>query len=154
MVREPKGLHFWETGSAAGVLGLVSFIDPFLGGVGMGWGYEEHWLHLIKASYLLIRPCHISRRHELGLTNAALVSARQGYLISTGEPKRHYISEAVRHVQMRQGTIGIKVDHVHGKLRCLSCEASSWLEFRYIVLYTYIYIYIYIVESCKDIQGE
>ncbi|CAE7305620.1 RPS3A, partial [Symbiodinium pilosum] len=29
--------------------------------------------------------------------------------ISTGEPKRHYISEAVRHVQMRQGTIGIKV---------------------------------------------
>ena len=34
---------------------------------------------------------------------------RQGYLISTGEPKRHYISEAVRHVQMRQGTIGIKV---------------------------------------------
>ena len=28
--------------------------------------------------------------------------------ISTGEPKRHYISEAVRHVQMRQGTIGIK----------------------------------------------
>ena len=33
--------------------------------------------------------------------------ARQGYLISTGEPKRHYISEAVRHVQMRQGTIGI-----------------------------------------------
>ena len=43
---------------------------------------------------------------------------RQGYLISTGEPKRHYISEAVRHVQMRQGTIGIKVAWFsHFKLR-------------------------------------
>ena len=34
---------------------------------------------------------------------------KDGYLISTGEPKRHYISEAVRHVAMRQGMIGVKV---------------------------------------------
>jgi hypothetical protein len=47
----------------------------------------------------------------LGLLNfpGIIFPTRQGYLISTGEPKRHYISEAVRHVQMRQGTIGIKV---------------------------------------------
>merc|ERR1711862_778533 len=34
---------------------------------------------------------------------------RDGFLISTGEPKRQYIDEAVRHVAMRQGMIGIKV---------------------------------------------
>merc|ERR1719158_2207108 len=34
---------------------------------------------------------------------------RDGFLISTGEPKKHYIDEAVRHVAMRQGMIGIKV---------------------------------------------
>ena len=34
---------------------------------------------------------------------------RDGYLISTGEPKKHYIDEAVRHVLMRQGVLGVKV---------------------------------------------
>ncbi|CAE7236656.1 RPS3A, partial [Symbiodinium microadriaticum] len=46
---------------------------------------------------------------KLRAQRAKAMKFRQGYLISTGEPKRHYISEAVRHVQMRQGTIGIKV---------------------------------------------
>ena len=53
---------------------------------------------------------------------------RQGYLISTGEPKRHYISEAVRHVQMRQGTIGIKVAWFsHFKL-CYSSEFPLFIR--------------------------
>merc|ERR1740117_2352499 len=34
---------------------------------------------------------------------------KDGFLISTGEPKKHYIDSAVRHVAMRQGMIGIKV---------------------------------------------
>merc|ERR1711935_1032302 len=34
---------------------------------------------------------------------------KDGYLISTGEPKKHYIDEAVRHVLMRQGVLGVKV---------------------------------------------
>merc|ERR1712153_60186 len=34
---------------------------------------------------------------------------KDGYLISTGEPKKHYIATAVRHVSMRQGMIGVKV---------------------------------------------
>merc|ERR1740117_1805611 len=34
---------------------------------------------------------------------------KDGFLISTGEPKKHYIDSAVRHVAMRQGMIGIKI---------------------------------------------
>ena len=32
-----------------------------------------------------------------------------GYLISTGQPKKEFIDEAVRHVELRQGVLGIKV---------------------------------------------
>jgi len=34
---------------------------------------------------------------------------RDGYLISTGEPKKYYIDSAVRHVAMRQGMLGVRV---------------------------------------------
>merc|ERR1711935_686462 len=34
---------------------------------------------------------------------------KDGFLISTGEPKKHYIDEAVRHVAMRQGKMGPKM---------------------------------------------
>ena len=32
-----------------------------------------------------------------------------GYLISTGQPKKELIDTAVRHVNMRQGVLGLKV---------------------------------------------
>merc|ERR1711933_103938 len=40
---------------------------------------------------------------------AKAMKFRDGYLISTGEPKKHYIDSAVRHVAMRQGMLGVKV---------------------------------------------
>eukprot|EP00929_Paragymnodinium_shiwhaense_P049283 TRINITY_DN2486_c0_g2_i1.p2 TRINITY_DN2486_c0_g2~~TRINITY_DN2486_c0_g2_i1.p2 ORF type:complete len:175 (-),score=63.88 TRINITY_DN2486_c0_g2_i1:47-493(-) len=40
---------------------------------------------------------------------AKAMKFKDGYLISTGEPKKHYIAQAIRHVAMRQGMIGIKV---------------------------------------------
>merc|ERR1711957_263981 len=46
---------------------------------------------------------------KLRAQRAKAMKFKDGYLISTGEPKRHYIDEAVRHVAMRQGMIGIKV---------------------------------------------
>jgi small subunit ribosomal protein S3e len=33
----------------------------------------------------------------------------QGYIISTGQPKLEFIDEAVRHVELRQGVLGVKV---------------------------------------------
>merc|ERR1711934_665376 len=32
-----------------------------------------------------------------------------GYLISTGQPKKEFIDTAIRHVHMRQGVLGLKV---------------------------------------------
>merc|ERR1711939_534546 len=32
-----------------------------------------------------------------------------GYLISTGQPKKEFIDTAIRHVNMRQGVLGLKV---------------------------------------------
>eukprot|EP00350_Pseudokeronopsis_sp_OXSARD2_P009137 CAMPEP_0170553764 /NCGR_PEP_ID=MMETSP0211-20121228/11588_1 /TAXON_ID=311385 /ORGANISM="Pseudokeronopsis sp., Strain OXSARD2" /LENGTH=240 /DNA_ID=CAMNT_0010862311 /DNA_START=48 /DNA_END=770 /DNA_ORIENTATION=+ len=34
---------------------------------------------------------------------------KQGYLVSTGQPKLEFIDYAVRHVELRQGVLGIKV---------------------------------------------
>merc|ERR1711906_26923 len=46
---------------------------------------------------------------KLRAQRAKAMKFRDGYLISTGEPKRHYISAASRHVMMRQGVLGVKV---------------------------------------------
>merc|ERR1712160_107778 len=46
---------------------------------------------------------------KLRAQHAKAMKFKDGYLISTGEPKKHYIDEAVRHVAMRQGMLGIKV---------------------------------------------
>lgn len=35
---------------------------------------------------------------------------RDGYMIKAGEPKRMYVDKAIRHVLLRQGTLGIKVE--------------------------------------------
>ena len=34
---------------------------------------------------------------------------RWGYLVTTGQPKHDFIDEAIRHVELRQGVLGIKV---------------------------------------------
>ena len=34
---------------------------------------------------------------------------KQGYLVSTGQPKLEFVDVAVRHVQLRQGVLGVKV---------------------------------------------
>merc|ERR1719213_1134102 len=46
---------------------------------------------------------------KLRAQRAKAMKFRDGYLISTGDPKTHYIQEAVRHVLMRQGVLGVKV---------------------------------------------
>merc|ERR1711862_695589 len=55
------------------------------------------------------KGCEVIISGKLRAQRAKAMKFRDGYLISTGEPKRHYISEAVRHVAMRQGMLGIKV---------------------------------------------
>merc|ERR1740123_2610011 len=46
---------------------------------------------------------------KLRAQRAKAMKFKDGYLISTGEPKKHYITHAVRHVLMRQGVLGVMV---------------------------------------------
>jgi len=53
--------------------------------------------------------CEVVVSGKLRAQRAKVMKFRDGYLISTGEPKNHYIQESVRHVMMRQGVLGVKV---------------------------------------------
>eukprot|EP00403_Amphidinium_massartii_P008799 CAMPEP_0178421114 /NCGR_PEP_ID=MMETSP0689_2-20121128/26482_1 /TAXON_ID=160604 /ORGANISM="Amphidinium massartii, Strain CS-259" /LENGTH=249 /DNA_ID=CAMNT_0020042619 /DNA_START=88 /DNA_END=837 /DNA_ORIENTATION=- len=55
------------------------------------------------------KGCEVIISGKLRAQRAKAMKFKDGYLISTGEPKRHYIDEAVRHVAMRQGMLGVKV---------------------------------------------
>jgi small subunit ribosomal protein S3e len=53
--------------------------------------------------------CEVCVAGKLRAQRAKVMKFRDGYLISTGDPKNHYIQESVRHVLMRQGVLGVKV---------------------------------------------
>lgn len=53
--------------------------------------------------------CEVIVSGKLRAQRAKVMKFRDGYLISTGDPKKHYIQEATRHVLMRQGVLGVKV---------------------------------------------
>merc|ERR1712226_455534 len=53
--------------------------------------------------------CEVIISGKLRAQRAKVMKFRDGYLISTGNPKVHYIQESVRHVLMRQGVLGVKV---------------------------------------------
>merc|ERR1719217_436021 len=55
------------------------------------------------------KGCEVIISGKLRAQRAKVMKFRDGYLISTGEPKRHYISMATRHVMMRQGILGVRV---------------------------------------------
>lgn len=55
------------------------------------------------------KGCEVIVSGKLRAQRAKAMKFRDGYLISTGEPKNQYLAEAVRHVLMRQGVLGIKV---------------------------------------------
>jgi len=55
------------------------------------------------------KGCEVIVSGKLRAQRAKAMKFRDGYLISTGEPKNLYLAEATRHVLMRQGVLGIKV---------------------------------------------
>jgi len=69
------------------------------------------------------KGCEVIISGKLRAQRAKAMKFKDGYLISTGEPKKHYIDEAVRHVSMRQGMLGVKVKIMlaydpEGKMGC------------------------------------
>jgi len=55
------------------------------------------------------KGCEVIVSGKLRAQRAKAMKFRDGYLISTGEPKNHYIDTGIRHVMMRQGVLGIRV---------------------------------------------
>merc|ERR1712054_465105 len=55
------------------------------------------------------KGCEVVISGKLRAQRAKVMKFKDGYLISTGEPKKHYIIESCRHVMMRQGVLGVKV---------------------------------------------
>ena len=53
--------------------------------------------------------CEVVISGKLRAQRAKAMKFKDGYLISTGEPKKQYIAAATRHVLMRQGVLGIRV---------------------------------------------
>lgn len=53
--------------------------------------------------------CEVIVSGKLRAQRAKVMKFRDGYLISTGDPKNYYIQESCRHVAMRQGMLGVKV---------------------------------------------
>jgi len=55
------------------------------------------------------KGCEVVVSGKLSAQRAKVMKFRDGYMISSGEPKLHYMNEACRHVLMRQGVLGIRV---------------------------------------------
>merc|ERR1712118_627378 len=55
------------------------------------------------------KGCEVVVSGKLRAQRAKVMKFSDGFMISTGNPKRMYIDEASRHVFMRQGILGIKV---------------------------------------------
>jgi len=46
---------------------------------------------------------------KLRAQRAKTMKFKEGYMISTGQPKKVFIDEAIRHVNLKQGVLGVKV---------------------------------------------
>jgi len=55
------------------------------------------------------RGCEVTISGKLRAQRAKAMKFKDGYMIATGNPKRDFIEEAVRHVLMRQGMLGLRV---------------------------------------------
>merc|ERR1711975_65203 len=73
----------------------------------MGYQRRVHGVRFIMENGA--KGCEVIISGKLRAQRAKVMKFRDGYLISTGEPKRHYISAASRHVMMRQGVLGVRV---------------------------------------------
>ena len=54
-----------------------------------------------------VKGCEVIISGKLRQQRAKVVKYKDGYLISTGQPKNEYIDHAIRHIFFKQGIIGI-----------------------------------------------
>ena len=56
-----------------------------------------------------VKGCEVVVSGKLRQQRAKTVKYKQGYLISTGNPKKEFLDVAIRHVFFKMGIMGIKV---------------------------------------------
>jgi small subunit ribosomal protein S3e len=56
------------------------------------------------------RGCEVTVSGKLRAQRAKGMKFRDGYMIRVGNPVRDYIDSAIRHVYMKQGVLGVKVE--------------------------------------------
>ena len=57
----------------------------------------------------LAKGCEVIISGKIRGQRAKSQKYKQGYLVTTGQPKKDFIDVAIRHVELRQGILGIKV---------------------------------------------
>lgn len=55
------------------------------------------------------KGCEITISGKLRAARAKAMKFRDGYMIKSGDAVNHYVDEAVRHIQLKQGVLGIRV---------------------------------------------
>jgi len=55
------------------------------------------------------KGCEVIVSGKLRAARAKAMKFKDGYMVSSGDPARHYVDASVRHVLLRQGVLGIKV---------------------------------------------
>merc|ERR1719258_58349 len=55
------------------------------------------------------KGCEVTISGKMGQQRAKVMKFKDGYLISTGQPKDLFVEECSRNVLLRQGVMGIKV---------------------------------------------
>lgn len=56
-----------------------------------------------------VKGCEVIVSGKMRQQRAKTMKYRQGYLISTGQPKNEFVDVAIRHISFKQGMIGVKV---------------------------------------------
>lgn len=56
-----------------------------------------------------VKGCEIVISGKLRQQRAKTMKYRQGYLISTGQPKNDFVDVAIRHIKFKQGMMGVKL---------------------------------------------
>ena len=88
--------------------------------------------HANSAAYGVLRfvmesgakGCEVVISGKLRAARAKSMKFTDGFMIHSGQPARDFVDEAVRHVMLRQGVLGIKV-----KMCVLLSSLSSFLLF-------------------------
>ena len=73
------------------------------------------------------KGCEVIVSGKLRAQRAKAMKFKDGYMVSSGNPTRDYIDGAIRHVLLRQGVLGIKVQSCADPSQDQQCCFMAWI---------------------------